>query len=141
MEHDKGSDNTGGFGKDVDKFRDNTEGSISLKEFLEQVGRCGERIAGSTGKKIYAGTQGLINANTTHEEITIIYDDLITARSRGGTYDKDAYEWLFAETDSDYNTHGRRPIHQEPQPYLVRKTGSFRHRQHGETKARLMLTP
>ena len=38
MEHDKGSDNTGGFGKDVDKLRDNTEGSISLKEFLEQVG-------------------------------------------------------------------------------------------------------
>ena len=32
-------------GRDVDKFRDNAEGTTSLKEFLEQVGRCGENVA------------------------------------------------------------------------------------------------
>eukprot|EP00937_MAST-01D_sp_MAST-1D-sp2_P004004 g4004.t1 len=101
MEHDKSSDTKGGFEKYVHNFHDNAEGSISLKEFLEQVGRCGERVAGITGKRIYTGTQGLINEDSTHEEITVIYDDLITARSRGGTYDSDAYEWLYAETDED----------------------------------------
>ena len=106
MEQDKSSDTKGGFEKDVHNFHDNTEGSISLKEFLEQVWRCGERVAGITGKRIYTGTQGLINEDTTHEEITVIYDDLITARSRGGTYDTNAYEWLYVETDEG-DTHPR----------------------------------
>ena len=99
MEQDKSSDTKGSFEKDVHNFHDNAEGSISLKEFLEQVGRCGERVAGITGKRIYTGTQGLINEDSTHEDITTIYDDLITARSRGGTYGSDAYKWLYAETD------------------------------------------
>ena len=37
--------------KEVDNFRDNAEGTTSLKEFLEQVGRCGENVAGRTGSQ------------------------------------------------------------------------------------------
>ena len=49
MEHAKSDEKGGvGFEKDVQEFTDNAEGTISLKEFLEQVGRCGERVAGNT---------------------------------------------------------------------------------------------
>ena len=57
MEHAKSDEKGGvGFEKDVQKFTDNAEGTISLKEFLEQVGRCGERVAGNTGKRVYTGS-------------------------------------------------------------------------------------
>ena len=48
QEHNKKDEEN--IGKDVDNFRDNAEGTTSLKEFLEQVGRCGENVAGRTGK-------------------------------------------------------------------------------------------
>ena len=86
-------------GRDVDKFRDNAEGTTSLKEFLEQVGRCGENVAGRTGKNIYTGNQGTISQNTLRDEITQIYDDLVVARARGSGYDRDAYE--YGEADED----------------------------------------
>ena len=86
-------------GRDVDKFRDNAEGTTSLKEFLEQVGRCGENVAGRTGKNIYTGNQGIISQNTLRDEITQIYDDLVVARARGSGYDRDAYE--YGEADED----------------------------------------
>ena len=102
MEHAKSDEKGGvGFEKDVQKFTDNAEGTISLKEFLEQVGRCGERVAGNTGKRVYTGVQGMIDESTTHEAITEIYDDLITARNPKGTYDTNAYEWLYGDADED----------------------------------------
>ena len=36
----------------VDRFKDNAEGTVSFKQFSQQIGRCGERIAGETGKSI-----------------------------------------------------------------------------------------
>ena len=102
MEHAKSDEKGGvGFEKDVQKFTDNAEGTISLKEFLEQVGRCGERVAGNTGKRVYTGVQGMIDESTTHEATTEIYDDLITARNPKGTYDTSAYEWLYGDVDED----------------------------------------
>ena len=56
QEHNKKDEEN--IGKDVDNFRDNAEGTTSLKEFLEQVGRYGENVAGRTGKNIYTGNQG-----------------------------------------------------------------------------------
>ena len=65
MEHAKSDEKGGvGFEKDVQKFTDNAEGTISLKEFLEQVGRYGERVAGNTGKRVYTGVQGMIDEST-----------------------------------------------------------------------------
>ena len=29
----------------VDRFKDNAEGTVSFKQFSQQIGRCGERIA------------------------------------------------------------------------------------------------
>ena len=91
QEHNKKDEEN--IGKDVDNFRDNAEGTTSLKEFLEQVGRCGENVAGRTGKNIYTGNQGVINENTSRDEITQMYDDLVVARARGAGYDRDAYEY------------------------------------------------
>ena len=91
QEHNKKDEEN--LGKDVDNFRDNAEGTTSLKEFLEQVGRCGENVAGRTGKNIYTGNQGVINENTSRDEITQMYDDLVVARARGAGYDRDAYEY------------------------------------------------
>ena len=43
----------------------------------------------------------MVDESTTHEAITEIYDDLITARNPKGTYDTSAYEWLYGDADED----------------------------------------
>ena len=40
--NDKADNDKGGYERDVARFADKSDGTTSLKEFLEQVGRCGE---------------------------------------------------------------------------------------------------
>ena len=73
--NDKTDNDKGGYERDVARFADNSDGTTSLKEFLEQVGRCGERIAGNTGKQIYTGSQGLTDDPRCLEILRSVYGD------------------------------------------------------------------
>lgn len=85
----------------VERFKDNAEGTVSFKQFSQQIGRCGERIAGETGKSIYLGEMATIDESFTDEDVSKIYEDLITAKTKDGRVDHDAYYYDYAETDSD----------------------------------------
>ena len=85
----------------VDRFKDNAEGTVSFKQFSQQIGRCGERIAGETGKSIYLGEMATIDESFTDADVSKIYEDLITAKTKDGRVDHDAYYYDYAETDSD----------------------------------------